>query len=80
MLTVKAAAAKAAVSEALVYSWCQQGRLPHYRVGAKGKRGKILIEPADLEALKATCRVEGGVEQKTPPRVTPNSKLKYLKV
>lgn len=58
-ISPKAAAARACVSPGLVYRWCSDGSLPHLRVGAKGRRGKILIAPTDLDALLATFRIEG---------------------
>ena len=58
MLSVKDAAARAGVSESLVYEWCDSRRLPHYRLGGKGKRGKIGISPSDLDAFLDSCRVE----------------------
>jgi hypothetical protein len=42
----------------LIYQWCDERRLPHYRVGGRGKRGKILIGQDDLEAFLHACRVE----------------------
>jgi excisionase family DNA binding protein len=60
MLTVKQAAERANVSTALVYQWCEERRLPHYRLGGKGKRGKLLINPADLDAFMQSLRVEAG--------------------
>lgn len=56
MLTVKQAAARAGVSASLVYAWCREKRLAHYRVGAGGRRGRIRIDPADLDALLRTLR------------------------
>lgn len=58
MLTVKRAAARAGVSQSLVYAWCRERRLPHLRVGAEGRRGQIRIDPADLEAFLRTLRQE----------------------
>jgi excisionase family DNA binding protein len=56
MLTVKQVAERLRISASLVYSWCEDRILPHYRMGGKGKRGKILIEEAALNAfLPATC-------------------------
>jgi len=55
VLTPKQAAEKVGVSDSLVYEWCSQGRLPHYRFGRKGKRGCIRIEQADLDAFLADC-------------------------
>ena len=58
MLTVKEAGEYASVSPALIYQWCQEQRLAHYRFGTEGKRGKILIDPKDLDRLMQECRVE----------------------
>jgi excisionase family DNA binding protein len=55
-LTPKQAAEKARVSLSLIYQWCQDRALVHYRFGRKGKRGRIRIEDADLEAFLATCK------------------------
>jgi len=57
MLTVKQAAELAGVSESLIYLLCDERRLPHYRPGGKGKRGKILIDPRDLDAYMQSCRI-----------------------
>lgn len=59
MLTVKQAAEKLRVSPSLVYSRCEDHLLPHYRMGGKRKRGKILIEEAALDAFLQSHRVEG---------------------
>lgn len=61
LLDPKAAAARACVSVSLIYRWCAEGTLPHLRVGARGRRGKILVAAADLDALLASCRVGGGL-------------------
>ena len=61
-LTAKQAAERAGVSAGLVYRWCQEGVLAHYRLGGSGRRGKILIAPTDLDTLLASFRVEGRVE------------------
>lgn len=57
-LTVKEAAEKAGVSESLVYEWCESRRLAHYRAGGQGRRGKILIEPADLDKFMDSIKIE----------------------
>lgn len=66
MLSVKAAAARAGVSAALVYTWVSSGLLAHYRLGANGHRGKIAISEADLEALLASMRREGRAGSAAP--------------
>jgi excisionase family DNA binding protein len=65
-LTVKQAAERAGVSPALVYRWCQEQRLVHYRLGGQGRRGKILIDPADLDAFLKSLKVEAGGSRDHP--------------
>jgi excisionase family DNA binding protein len=55
VLTPKQVAARVGVSDSLVYEWCAQGLLKHYRFGGKGRRGCIRIEEADLDAFLAAC-------------------------
>ncbi len=57
-LTVKEAAEHAGVSISLIYQLCEERRLPHYRLGGKGKRGKIMIDPRDLDNLLEDLRVD----------------------
>lgn len=57
MLSIKAASEKYPLSKSLLYELCKQGRLKHYRVGARG-RGKILVDETDLEELLQSCRVD----------------------
>jgi excisionase family DNA binding protein len=57
-LTVKQAAARSAVSPGLIYGLCQQGRLPHVRLGLSGRRGCIRIREYGLAALMEECRRE----------------------
>jgi excisionase family DNA binding protein len=58
MLTTREAAERAGMSPSLVYRWCREQQLPHYRFGTQGRRGKILIAPADLDDFMQHCRVE----------------------
>jgi excisionase family DNA binding protein len=58
MLTPKQAAEWAKVSPSLVYQWIKERRLACYRMGATGKRGRILIDPGDLDKLIHECRQE----------------------
>jgi excisionase family DNA binding protein len=55
-LTSKQAAERAGVSASLIYTLCHERRLPHYRIGTDGKRGRILIDAADLDAFVEACR------------------------
>ncbi len=57
MLSIRQAAERVSVSPALIYQWCQERRLTHYRCGGQGRRGKILISPADLDAFMESCKV-----------------------
>jgi excisionase family DNA binding protein len=56
LLTPAQVAARLGVSKALVYQWVEEGRLPAYRLGTGGRRGRILIDEVDLNAFLATCR------------------------
>lgn len=77
MLTVKEAAAHARVCESVVRGWIRDG-LPHFRVGAKGKRGKILIQVEDLDNWLANCRVER--KEPEPTKAPAPSTFKHLKL
>ena len=68
MLTVKQVAEKLRISASLVYSWCEDHLLPHYRMGGKGKRGKILIEEAALDTFLQSRKVEGQARRFRFPR------------
>ncbi|MFO0847103.1 MAG: helix-turn-helix domain-containing protein [Gemmataceae bacterium] len=80
MLTVRQAAARATVCEGTVRGWLRDGVLPHYRLGAKGRRGKILIDPADLAAVLAAAKV--GPRPPAPPAPAPTRRpvLKHLRL
>jgi excisionase family DNA binding protein len=58
-LTVAECAKRAGVSESLVYAWLRDRLLVFYRFGRPGKRGKILVAQADLDAFLESCRVDG---------------------
>lgn len=55
-MTVKEAATKARVSPSLIYVWVKEKRLACFRMGSAGRRGRILIDPADLEVVITECR------------------------
>jgi excisionase family DNA binding protein len=74
MLTPKQAADRIGVSDSLVYQWCEQGVLAHYRFGGEGKRGRILIEATDFDAFLVSCRQEIKPVQNGPPP------LKHIKL
>jgi excisionase family DNA binding protein len=58
LLTIKQAAEQVGVSASLVYEWCREQLLVHYRFGTRGRRGKIMIARSDLEAFMRHCRVD----------------------
>ena len=58
LLNVSQVAERAGVSGWLVRAWIRGGELPHYRLGKRGKRGRISIDPADLERFLRSRRVE----------------------
>ncbi len=58
LLTPAEAAEQAGVSQSLIYQICEEKRLTHYRVGGQGRRGKILIDPRDLERFLEENRIE----------------------
>jgi excisionase family DNA binding protein len=62
LLTVLQAANRAGVSESLVYEWCKQKLLPHFRFGVKGKGGKIMIDPDEFDSFLASCKIGKRVE------------------
>ncbi|HEV3440672.1 MAG TPA: helix-turn-helix domain-containing protein [Gemmata sp.] len=73
-LTPKQAAEKARVSISLIYQWCQDRVLVHYRLGRPGKRGRIRIEECDLDAFLETCKRDG--EQPSAPLTLKHIKLR----
>jgi excisionase family DNA binding protein len=60
-MTPAGLAKKYPVSRSTLYSACQEGLLPHYRLPAKkGKRGKYLIKESDFLAWLESNRHEAG--------------------
>jgi excisionase family DNA binding protein len=57
-MNVKATAQRMEMSKSLVYKLCQEGRLPHTRIGQQGKRGAIRISEEDLRAFLAGAKKE----------------------
>lgn len=58
MLTPKQVAERIGVSPSLVYQLCTEGLLPHFRIGGKGKRGRLIIKAGDLDQFVESCRCE----------------------
>lgn len=79
-LTTKQAAHRAGVSVSMIYQWCNERLLVHYRCGAKGRRGKILVEDSDLDALLAKFRVAADELPSPPPVSQPARKKTPLKL
>jgi excisionase family DNA binding protein len=67
LLTVRQAAKRASVSSSLIYEWCAEKRLPHLRLGKKGRRGRVLIEETDLAAFMESCRVAAEEQPQVKP-------------
>jgi excisionase family DNA binding protein len=57
MLTPKQAAEYVGISLSMIYQLAEERRITHFRVGGKGKRGKLLFLPGDLDDFLASCRV-----------------------
>ena len=74
MLTVKQTSERLGISESLVYEWCAEGVLPHYRFGRKGRRGKILIDETEFAAFLAACR------QEVQPDTAPIPELRHIQL
>jgi len=78
VLSVKEAAKYACVSEALVRGWLREGGLPHFRLGAKGRRGHYRIAREDLDNFLASFRVtKTGPE---PVKALARQVLSHLKI
>lgn len=55
-MNVRDAAKKLEISESLCYQLVDECRLPHFRIGAKGRRGKIVIREKDIETFLKSVR------------------------
>ncbi len=80
MLTVKQAAERACVSEGLIRGWVAAGQLPHFRLGAKGKRGKIIIDETDLDGVLASFKVGRKEPEPKLAPAAPRSAFHHLKL
>jgi len=67
VLTVKQAAVRSGLSPSLIYALCAERRLPHLRMGKKGRRGRVLIEESGLAAFMESCRVDADDAQAVKP-------------
>lgn len=77
MLTVKEAAKTAGVCEGVVRAWVASGKLPHFRLGRPGRRGKIVIASEDLSGFLTALRTGGQVVK---PKPRPPETYKHFRV
>lgn len=77
-LTPKQAASRACVSVGLVYHWCQSGDLPCLRLGKRGSRGKILIDPRDLDGFLDGFKSGGRERTVVGSPSTPRIELRHI--
>ncbi|OJW23063.1 MAG: hypothetical protein BGO49_28445 [Planctomycetales bacterium 71-10] len=57
-MTVKVAAARLEISVSLAYQLIAEGRLPCRRIGALGRRGKIIVTEEDLAKFLESVKVD----------------------
>lgn len=55
MITPKQAAERVGVSVSLVYQRCKAGLFTCLRLGAAGKRGRLMIDPVSFQAFLDSC-------------------------
>ena len=67
MLTPRQAANRLGVSQSLVYQLCNELVLQHYRIGGKGKRGRIRIEEEEVERYRQSCLRDASQAVHLPP-------------
>ena len=48
------------VSQSLLYLWIEQRELAHFRLGGKGRRGRIMIDEDDFATFLASRKIEPG--------------------
>jgi excisionase family DNA binding protein len=64
------------IAKSTLYEAVEQKRIAHYRISGTGRRGKILIDEADLEAWLEEQRVGAqGTGTATTTRRVPKTKL-----
>ncbi len=73
-LSLKEAAQAAGMCVSTLRLWVRSGDLPHYRLGAPGRRGKIVIDIADLDAFLEQLKV---VKQEPAPKSAPAPKFTF---
>jgi hypothetical protein len=78
-LTIKEAAVEARVSISLVYQWKDERRFDVYKIGARGRRGKYLIDAVSFRAFLESTKV-AAVTPTVPPPVKTKITLDHLTV
>jgi excisionase family DNA binding protein len=63
-MTVKQFAERAEISLSLAYALVEEARIPHRRIGRKGRRGKISIREEDLAKFLESVKIEAEVESR----------------
>jgi excisionase family DNA binding protein len=63
LLRVQQVAERLGVSSSLVYQLCGEGSLTHFRLGGRGKRGRVMVEESDLVEFIERCRREANEPQ-----------------
>ena len=61
-MSVRQAASRLGISASKLYELVARRGISHYRIG-----GKLLFDPADLDAYLASCRIEASQPVKTRP-------------
>lgn len=46
------------ISKSMLYQWTESRELTHYRLGGRGRRGRIVIDESDFIAFLASRRIE----------------------
>jgi hypothetical protein len=82
-LTVSEAAGRACVCDNVVRAWVAAGLLPALRLGMPGRRGKIMIDPDDLDQCLASFKTTATPPPPRPagagPRPAPRPSSPHLK-
>lgn len=79
MLSVRQAAERVGVCQRILRAWINEGRLPCYRLGVKGSRGKISIAVNDLDEVLASFRVRVEKPAAKPKRKQTGTPFKFIK-
>jgi excisionase family DNA binding protein len=57
-MTAKEAAERCGISVSLIYQLASENRIPHYRIGRLGRRGKLVFDEEGIRQFLENCRVE----------------------